>query len=76
MPSLSARLKVLEMSSVYCGIRPPNMSDGEFVAYVAGMVGPERARFMSAMSDNDLSASIALLAGAALLTEQEQHAPA
>ena len=49
---------------------------GSIVAYVMGMVGPERARFISAMSDNDLSASIALLAGAPLLTEQEQHAPA
>ena len=74
MPSLSVRLKVLEMSSVYCGIRPPCMSDGEFFAYLSGMEGPERARFISAMTDNDLAASIAALTQS--LTEEEQHAPA
>lgn len=75
MPSLNSRLAVLEMSSVYCGIRPPNMSDGEFVAYLSGMVEPERTRFISAMSNNDLAASIAVLKNVKKTTDEEHHAP-
>jgi len=65
---------MLEMSSVYCGIRPPNMSDGEFVTYLSGVAEPERTRFIGAMSDDELAASIAVLKNAT--TVKEHHAPA
>ncbi len=74
MQNLERRITALEMSSVYCGIRPPNMSDGEFVVYVMGMAETERTRFISAMSDDDLGASIAVLKNANPTTIQEHHA--
>lgn len=68
MPKLSDRMTKLECMPGYKGKRPPGMTDEQFVHYIDAMPQRERAAFITAMTDDDLDASIEYLK-----TITEQH---
>ena len=61
MQKLSERLRSLEGSPFFNGIRPDGMRDKDFAHFIADMGDRERTAFISALSDADLQASIAFL---------------
>ena len=66
--SLEKRLSALEMLPRYKGKRPPGMNDEQFLHYIEAMPKQEQAPFITAMTDDDLNASIEYLS-----TITEQH---